>query len=132
MKAKIALISIFTNNLEKMVAFYRDVLGFEIAFQMGDYIEFKNEGVRFSICALNTMVQTVAHPSFKEPRSGQPFELAFDAFSAGEVDRIYADLVSKGAVPVQAPTTMPWNQRTAFFADPDGNIHEIFADLPQS
>jgi len=27
---------------------------------------------------------------------------------------------------------MPWNQRTAFIADPDGNIHEIFADLPPS
>jgi hypothetical protein len=26
---------------------------------------------------------------------------------------------------------VPWQQRTAMFADPDGNIHEFFADLPQ-
>ena len=131
MKAKIALVSIFTGQLEKMVTFYRDVLGFEIAFQMGDYVEFKHEGVRFSICGIDTMIQTVAHPSFKEARSGQPFELAFDAGTADDVDQVYADLVAKGTTPVQAPMTMPWNQRTAFFADPDGNIHEIFADLPQ-
>lgn len=34
-----------------------------------------------------------------------------------------------GATPIQAPQNMPWNQRTALFSDPDGNIHEIFAEL---
>ncbi|RKD32466.1 hypothetical protein [Thermohalobacter berrensis] len=31
--------------------------------------------------------------------------------------------------PIQPPKNMPWNQRTALFSDPDGNIHEIFYDL---
>ena len=131
MKPKIALISIFTDNYENMVAFYRDVVGFEVAFEMGQYVEFKNEGVRFAVCAMDVMVQTVAHPSFKEPRSGQPFELAFDVTSPVEVNKVYSELIGKGATPVQGPADMPWNQRTAFFADPDGNIHEIFADFPQ-
>jgi len=34
-----------------------------------------------------------------------------------------------GAREVHKPEDMPWNQRTALFADPDGNIHEIFADI---
>ena len=131
MKPKIALISIFTDNHDELVAFYRDVLGFEVAFDMGGYVEYKNEGVRFAVCAMDVMVQSVDHPSFKEPRSGQPFELAFDVTSPEEVDQVYSDLISKGAIPVQGPADMPWNQRTAFFADPDGNIHEIFADFPQ-
>jgi lactoylglutathione lyase len=131
MKPKIALVSIFTENLEKMIAFYRDVVGFEVAFEMGQYVEFKNEGVRFSICALDVMVQTVNHPSFKQPRSGQPFELAFDVGSPEQVDHVYTELTGKGAAPIQAPADMPWKQRTAFFADPDGNVHEIFADFPQ-
>jgi hypothetical protein len=25
----------------------------------------------------------------------------------------------------------PWGQRAAFFADPEGNIHGLFADLPR-
>lgn len=41
-----------------------------------------------------------------------------------------AELLANGAVAVQPPDDMPWGQRTAFFADPDGNIHELFADLP--
>jgi hypothetical protein len=36
-----------------------------------------------------------------------------------------------GAIPIKKPSYMPWNQRTGFFADPDGNVHEVFADLPR-
>ena len=132
MKPRIALISIFTDKPEEMSAFYRDVVGFEIAFRQGDYVEFKSEGVRFAVCGLQTMINSVGHPSFKEPRGGQPFELAFDTGSPAEVDRLYQEMTTRGAVPIQAPADMPWNQRTAFFADPDGNIHELFADLPQA
>ncbi|MDA3812094.1 MAG: hypothetical protein PF518_17380 [Spirochaetaceae bacterium] len=38
-------------------------------------------------------------------------------------------IVSKGAKAVHSPADMPWNKRTALFADPDGNIHELFAEL---
>jgi uncharacterized glyoxalase superfamily protein PhnB len=51
--------------------------------------------------------------------------------SPEQVDHAYAELTGKGAAHIQAPANMPWNQRTAFFADPDGNVHEIFADIPQ-
>jgi hypothetical protein len=34
-----------------------------------------------------------------------------------------------GATPVHQPQNMPRNQRAALFADPDGNIHEIFAEI---
>lgn len=130
MQPKIALITLLTNRFESMVRFYRDVVGFEVAFQMGEYVEFKSEGVRFAVCAQDVMIETVGHPSFKEERSGQPFELAFDVEKPEAVGRVYEEYVSKGAFPVQGPADMPWNQRTAFFADPDGNIHELFADLP--
>jgi len=33
------------------------------------------------------------------------------------------------ATPVHQPQNMPRNQRAALFADPDGNIHEIFAEI---
>jgi lactoylglutathione lyase len=34
-----------------------------------------------------------------------------------------------GATPVHQPQNMPRNQRAALFADPDGIIHEIFAEI---
>ncbi|MCJ7624590.1 MAG: VOC family protein [Anaerolineaceae bacterium] len=132
MKAEIALITILTENLLPMITFYRDVLGFQPKQEMGSYVEFENPGVRFAICASSVMRETVKHPVFSEARCGQTFELAFPADTPAELDVLYAEIVEKGAKPIQAPANMPWNQRTAFFSDPDGNIHEIFVDLPQS
>ena len=129
MKSKIALISILTNNVPEMVRFYRDVLGFKIKLEVGDYVEFESEGVRFSICHRNELVKATGHADFKESRRGQSFELAFPLGKPEAVDQTYHEIIAKGATAVKAPGDMPWGQRTAFFADPDGNIHELFADL---
>ncbi|MBU3157562.1 VOC family protein [Clostridium estertheticum] len=50
MKAKINLVTIWTNNIDKMKRFYNQVLGLKIKNDLGDYVEFENEGVRFAIC----------------------------------------------------------------------------------
>jgi lactoylglutathione lyase len=135
MKPKLALITILTDNIGPMVRFYRDVLGFRPLGEIDEgnlsYTEFESEGVRFAVCPRAIMAQFTGHASFSEPPRGQAFELAFPCDSPADVDTAYAAILAKGATPVQPPANMPWNQRTAFFADPDGNIHELFADLPR-
>jgi lactoylglutathione lyase len=135
MKPKIALITILTDNMPPMVRFYRDVLGFRPQGEIDEtnlsYTEFESEGVRFAICPRPVMAQLTGHPSFSDLTRGQAFELAFPCESPADVDTAYAAILAKGAAAIQAPANMPWNQRTAFFADPDGNIHELFADLPR-
>ena len=101
-----------------------------MATDLGQYVEFVHEGVRFAICARSVMSNATRHPSFKLPGSGQAFELAFPLDTPEAVDRAYAEIVAGGAAPVAGPAVMPWGQRTAFFADPEGNIHELFANLP--
>ena len=48
MKAKVNLVTIWTNNIDKMKNFYNQVLGFKIKNDLGNYVEFENEGVRFA------------------------------------------------------------------------------------
>ena len=132
MKAQIALITIITEDIQNLLRFYCEGLGFSIKTNLDKYVELKQEGVRFAICERSVMYEATDHPSFLETKRGQSFELAFPLNTPGEVDTAYEDIVRKGAVPIQAPTTMPWGQRTAFFADPDGNIHELFANLPKN
>jgi lactoylglutathione lyase len=131
MEAQIALITIITEDIQRMLRFYCEGLGFSIKTNLDKYVELNHEGVRFAICERSVMHEATNHPSFLETKSGQSFELAFPLNTPGEVDIAYDDILMRGAVPVQAPATMPWGQRTAFFADPDGNIHELFADLPK-
>lgn len=129
LKAKIALITVLTNDISKMKHFYTHALGFTINSEADGYVELANEGVRFAICTRQVMAGlTGNHESFAEQTKGQAFELAFPCDSTEDVERTYRELVSKGAIPIKETAAMPWGQTTAFFADPDGNIHEIFAD----
>jgi len=130
MKPKIALITILAGDVTKMVQFYREVLGFAVELDSGQYVEFQSEGVRFAICDRSVLENTTGHPSYKESHRGHTFELAFPVDSPAAVDTAYAEITARGATPIKAPANMPWGQRTAFFADPEGNIHELFAGLP--
>jgi len=127
MKAKIDLITIWTDNIDKMKNFYNEVLGFKIKNDLGEYVEFENEGVRFAIC-LRSVVKGYSKEFSKECR-GQSFELAFPCENLIDVDKTYEKLIAMGATPVHKPKDMPWSQRTAMFSDPDGHIHEIFSDI---
>ncbi len=128
---QIALITILTDDVPRLTAFYRDVLQFEVKQDAGGFVEFHHDGVRFAICARSILHEASGHASYAEAHRGQCFELAFPCSEPAEVDRKYAEIVARGAAPIHAPADMPWGQRTAMFADPDGNIHELFADLPR-
>lgn len=124
---RIALVTIWTDEVEPMKRFYRDTLGMAVKNDLGDYVEFESPGVRFAVCKRTVMAEH--SEEFRRPGSGQRFELAFPCEQPAHVDEAYETLVANGAAGVAAPQDMPWGQRTALFADPDGNIHEIFASL---
>ena len=73
------------------------------------------------------MYEGTEHESYNEGAKGQRFELAFPLSSAEEVGKVYDEIVGKGATPIKAPELMPWGRTTAFFADPEGNIHELYS-----
>jgi len=127
MKAEINLVTIWTEDIERMKDFYTRVLGFKIKSDLGGYVEFESNGVRFAICVRKTMYDY--SDEYRKAATGQAFELAFPCDDPNDVDASYNKLIELGATPVCPPANMPWNQRTALFADPDGNIHEIFADI---
>ena len=125
---RIDLITVLTDSFDEMLEFYRDVVGFPVNRELDHYAEFESPGVRFALCARSIMKSATGHESFAEGRCGQAFELAFPVDSPEHVDQVYRTLTLRGATGVRPPTDMPWGQRTAFFADPEGNIHEVFAD----
>jgi len=131
MKTNIALITILTDYVPDMFKFYTEALGFKVKLDMGTYVELNNEGVRFAICDRDIMLKATDNPIFLKTPEGLAFELAFPCDNPDDVDRSYEMVISKGAKPIQAPSIMEWGQRTAFFADPDGNIHELFSEMPQ-
>ena len=134
MKLQFDMFCIVTDKskFNEMKAFYRDVTGMEVEYEMGDdYVEFKHPGIRFAVSTNTVMLEITKHKSFAKAKQGQAVELAFLVDKPEEVDSTYAELIKKGAAEVMPAADMPWGQRAAFFADPDGNIHEVYANLPQ-
>ena len=124
---RIGLISIITGNLPEMKRFYSDVLDFECIEDLESYVEFMNQGVRFALTTPNIMYEGTEHSTYRDERKGQSFELAFPLPSPEDVGKAYDEIIAKGAIVVKAPEMMPWGRMTAFFADPDGNIHELYS-----
>ncbi len=124
---RIGLITIITTDIPGMKRFYSKVLDFECIEDLGNYVEFKNKGVRFSLTTPDVMYEGTEHQSYREDMKGQRLELAFPLPSPDEVGKAYDEIVRKGATPIKAPVMMPWGRMTAFFADPEGNIHELYS-----
>jgi uncharacterized glyoxalase superfamily protein PhnB len=112
-----------------MLAFYCDLLGFKVKKNLGQYIELESESVRLALCDRDIMLKATDDKSFLVSPEGQAYELAFPCDTPDDVDKTFDYLIEHGAKAIKAPASMPWGQRTAFFADPEGTIHEIFSDL---
>jgi lactoylglutathione lyase len=126
MKIRFDMIGLFVTDLPRMVAFYRDILGFEIQTEVaGEYAEFNHEGIRFSMYVREKVPELLGQaPGYPQGLNGT-FELAIDLPHFVDVDEEYARLVAAGARAVSPPRDEPWGMRSSYVADPDGNLLEI-------
>ena len=125
---RINLVGLFVSDLAKMVAFYRDVLGFEIDWDgRGPYAEFKNEKIRFAMYERKQLPALLGQtPGYPEGTNGT-FELAIDCPTFSVVDKEFDKVIAAGAVAIYAPRIEPWGMRSSMIADPEGNLIEIFS-----
>ncbi len=126
MGTRLDMVGIFVSDLHRMVAFYREVLGFEIDWDgKGPYAEFKNDGVRFSMYERAQLPGLLGQaPSYPNGLNGT-FELAIDLPTSAGADRVFERVVQAGAYPVYAPRDEPWGMHSSMIADPEGNLIEI-------
>jgi lactoylglutathione lyase len=126
MGTRLDLVGIFVNDLPQMVAFYRDVLGFEIDWDgNGPYAEFKNEGVRFSMYERAQLPALLGQtPDYPANLNGT-FELAIDLPTSADADREFERVVKAGERAIYAPRDEPWGMHSSMVADPEGNLIEI-------
>ena len=117
---------LFVENMENMIKFYRDVLGFEIKEELDtSNVYLKKDGTLFLLYGRKDFEKmTNREYEYVKGLNGH-FELALYVDTFDEVDETYNRIIKQGAKPILEPTTEPWGQRTCYIADPEGNLIEI-------
>jgi len=118
-------VGLFVENVEKMVLFYRDILGFETDWDSGPFANFKvNDGGLFMFDR-KEFAKAMNQAYYPPKGFNQTMEVALDVPKKADVDIEYARLMALGVYSAQEPTTQPWGQRNFWITDPEGNYIEV-------
>jgi len=118
---------LFVSDLERSVAFYRDVLGLPFRFASESYAEFATDGAKFSLFARSHLPELIGREA---PPGEAPWPQGEVAFFVDDVDAEHERLARAGVRILAPPTDRPWGERTLHFADPDGNVVELTRPKP--
>lgn len=104
------------NDLQRSIAFYRDVLGFLV----GE--EWRENGALAGVeLKAGSMTFMLSQDDFAKGR-GRPkgIGMRLRCRTAQDVDRLAAQIKERGGVLDQEPQDMPWGERLFTISDPDG------------
>ncbi|MGI9373411.1 MAG: VOC family protein [Hyphomicrobiales bacterium] len=115
---------ILCDDLDKMRGFYSDLFGFQIEDEEpGHWVGFR---VGTLFLGLRPRERPYDGPAPKQDAAS--VQLSFRVPPA-DVDKAYQTLVDKGIDVIEPPTNQDWCHCTLFFADPENNVIEIYADI---
>ncbi len=118
---------LFVENVEKMVRFYCDILGFETDWDGGPFASFKVKDGGLFMFDRKQFAKDMDQPYVPPQGYNLTMEICIDVPTKEDVDREYARLMALGVNSVQEPETQPWGQRNFWITDPEGNYIEVGA-----
>ena len=121
MKPRIGYINLHVHDVEREIAFFRDVVGLELKFT-DDTFHFAS----FDGGAVGFAVAGSGEPPPSEPL---PDRLSGIGFVVDDVDAYAAEMKGRGARFTMEPSRQPWGGYMAMFADPEGNV--FYLDAPR-
>ena len=105
---------IWTNNLDRLVNFYRDTLEFPVHSERPYFVAFEWGDMRFSIGT---------HGDVKG-QTKEPYRVMIN-FGVNDIQRVYENLVGRGVKFIRPPEQEHWGGWVATLQDPDGNTLQL-------
>ncbi len=126
--ASIGHIHLRVSNLERSIAFYRDILEFDITMQIGDSAAFLGAGGYHHHIGLNTWESLGATP----PPAGHTglYHGAYLYADRAALGRVVKRVLAAG-IPLAGAADHGVSE-AVYLRDPDGNGVEIYCDRPRS
>jgi catechol 2,3-dioxygenase-like lactoylglutathione lyase family enzyme len=119
-------VRVISDDVKQMVEFYEQATGLPARWATEDFAELVAPSCTLAIGSTRT-VQLFGEGAARPADNHS----AIVEFLVDDVDEEYEKLKHLVSEFVQAPTTMPWGNRSLLFRDPDGNLVNFFAPLSQ-
>jgi lactoylglutathione lyase len=120
---RIAATVVFVKDMAKCKTFYRETLGLQVTEHDPEHVAVQMDNVYFLLLEVGAAAHMISEQELDLSIEGGPRGLL--AASVEDVDAAYEVLKAKGVTFLRPPTDQPWGLRTAYFADPEGNLWEI-------
>jgi lactoylglutathione lyase len=119
----IAAMVVFVKDMDTCKTFYRDTLGLKVTEYDPEHVAVHMDNVYFLLLEVGAAAHMISEQALQLSIEGGPHGLL--AAGIEDVDAAYETLKAKGVTFLRPPTDQPWGLRTAYFADPEGNLWEI-------
>jgi catechol 2,3-dioxygenase-like lactoylglutathione lyase family enzyme len=114
---------LITSDVDRLVAFYEQVLGIKAVRSGKGYAEFPSGRGVLAIFSVDAQENYI--PGSAEAARNKSMILEFNV---ADVDQEYRRLGSLVKTWVKPPTTQPWGTRSLYFRDPDGNLVDFYTN----
>jgi catechol 2,3-dioxygenase-like lactoylglutathione lyase family enzyme len=115
---------LITGNIRGLVDFYQKALGLQASRSGEDYAEFPTGVGVLAIFSFAAQQRYIPNSTETANNKGVILE-----FRVADVDQEYARLQGFVKTWVKPPTTQPWETRSIYFRDPDGNLVDFYAPV---
>ncbi|SDI41389.1 Catechol 2,3-dioxygenase [Chryseobacterium taeanense] len=116
-------IRIITADMERLVAFYKQITGLQIVQYTPDFAELKTPTTTFAIGSTKTL-QFFGGEDVAQPAQNRTVIIEFKVDDVDKEFQRLSDYLQENIV--QKPTMMPWGNKSFLFRDPDGNLVNFF------
>jgi catechol 2,3-dioxygenase-like lactoylglutathione lyase family enzyme len=122
MDARLNVVTLGVDDLDRSLRFYRDGLGWKPAVEAGDFVAFDLGSVLLALYPRGLLAQDAG------VAAGYGFggvTLAQNVVSREEVDRTLKAARAAGATMLKPATEKDWGGYSGYFTDPDGHPWEV-------
>jgi lactoylglutathione lyase len=123
---QLGYVILFVRDLERSVAFYRDVIGLPFKLQGDGYVEFATQGARFGLYDRNRLGELTGQGTGPPGHPGGEV-----VFLVEDVDAEAERLREAGVTILRGPLDRAWGHRTLHLEDPDGFVVELAGEIPR-
>jgi len=120
---KFGYVIVLCDDIDLMKTFYRELFPFPVDSETDQSL-----ALRVGSVLLGLRKRTRGYDGRGGGTESPGLQLAF-LVSPAEVDECYELLLARGVRILDPPTDQPRGHRTVYFADPEGNILEVFAEI---